>query len=114
VTKDRSEVLSWLSASKKGADHTREKARAERSFESRGNEWLAGVEAGRIGRRRGRGKPYSDAVADYPVRLPQLPMPGVRADGGRRDRRGRVADVGRPAQPRGPSRSRIVSHVAVA
>jgi hypothetical protein len=30
-----------------------------RSFESIGDEWLAAVEAEHIGRRRGRGKPYS-------------------------------------------------------
>ena len=35
-------------------------------------------------------------------RLPQLPAAGVRADAGRRHRRARMADVVRPAQPRGP------------
>jgi integrase len=44
----------------------REKARGKRSFESIGDEWLAGIEAGRIGRRKGRGKAYSETtVADY-------------------------------------------------
>ena len=37
-----------------------------RSFASLGDEWLAGVEAQRIGRRRGRGKSYSSTtIADY-------------------------------------------------
>jgi integrase len=66
VTKDRSEVVSWLSATKKGTPHLRELVLQERSFEAIGDEWLAGVEAGRIGRRKGRGKAYSDTtVADY-------------------------------------------------
>jgi hypothetical protein len=66
VTKDRSEVLSWLAASHKGAAYVREKARAARTFESIGDEWLAGVAAGRIGRRKRRGKPYSDTtIAGY-------------------------------------------------
>ena len=43
----------------KGADHLRERASAGRTFESIGDEWMAGVEAGRIGRRKGRGKPYT-------------------------------------------------------
>jgi hypothetical protein len=51
VTKDRSEVLSWLSTAKKGAGHVREMALEERSFDSIGDVWLAGVEARRIGRR---------------------------------------------------------------
>jgi integrase len=37
-----------------------------RAVEPISDEWLAGVEAGRFGRPRGRGKPYSDTtVADY-------------------------------------------------
>jgi hypothetical protein len=41
-------------------------ATASRTFESIGDEWLAGVEAGRIARRKGRGKPYSQTtIADY-------------------------------------------------
>jgi hypothetical protein len=34
VTKDRSEVLSWLAAGKKGAEHVRERASAGHTFES--------------------------------------------------------------------------------
>jgi hypothetical protein len=49
VTKDRSEVLSWLSAAKKGAGLVHETHTGERTFESIGDEWLAGVEARRSG-----------------------------------------------------------------
>ena len=41
-------------------------ANSSRTFESLGDEWLAGVEAERVGRRRGRGKAYSSTtIADY-------------------------------------------------
>jgi integrase len=66
ITKDRSEVLSWLGASRRGASHAREQATAGRTFESIGDEWLDGVKAGRISRRKGRSKPYSPTtLADY-------------------------------------------------
>jgi hypothetical protein len=66
VTKDRNEVLSWLGVGKKGAGHIRERARSNRTFESLGDEWLEGVRAGRISRRKGRSKPYSPTtIADY-------------------------------------------------
>jgi hypothetical protein len=66
VTKDRSEVLSRLDAARDGANHLKEQAAAGRTFESIGDEWLAGVQAGTIGRRKGRGKAYSaTTIADY-------------------------------------------------
>jgi integrase len=66
VTKDRSEVLSWLGIGKKGLGHAREQAKTSRTFASIGDEWLEGVKAGRISRRKGRSKPYSaTTVADY-------------------------------------------------
>jgi hypothetical protein len=66
VTKDRSEVPSWLAAARSGAAHLKEQAAAGRTFESLGDEWLAGVEAGTIGRRKGRSKPYSETtLANY-------------------------------------------------
>ena len=66
VTKDRNEVLAWLGVGKKAAGHVRERARSKRAFESIGDEWLEGVRAGRIGRRKGRSKPYSPTtIADY-------------------------------------------------
>jgi hypothetical protein len=40
--------------------------KTSRTFESIGDEWLAGVKAGRISRRKGRGKPYSPTtLRDY-------------------------------------------------
>jgi hypothetical protein len=58
--------LSWLGVGKKGAGHIRERARSNRTFESLGDEWLEGVRAGRISRRKGRSKPYSPTtIADY-------------------------------------------------
>jgi hypothetical protein len=66
VTKDRSEVLAWLSAGVRNAGRARSRDHRTRSFTSIGDEWLAGVEAGRIGRCKGRGKPYRPTtVADY-------------------------------------------------
>ncbi|MEA3191611.1 MAG: Phage integrase, N-terminal SAM-like domain [Thermoplasmata archaeon] len=66
VTKNRSEVLSWLGIWKKGASHAREQAKTSRTFESIGDEWLNGVKAGRISRRKGRSKPYSPTtLRDY-------------------------------------------------
>jgi integrase len=65
-TKDRSEVLSWLGAGRRGASHAREQATVGRTFESVGDEWLEGVEAKRISRRKGRSRPYSPTtLADY-------------------------------------------------
>src|SRR4051794_32987262 len=51
VVSDRSEVLAWLAAVEKGAAQLRQRASSGRTFESIGDEWIAGVAAGRIGRR---------------------------------------------------------------
>jgi integrase len=64
ATKDRGEVLVWLGAAIKGADHLAELAARGPTFEALGDQWLDGVERGHIGRRRGRGKPYSDTTID--------------------------------------------------
>ena len=60
--KDRNEVLVWLGAGSKGADHLRRARRARPDLRSIGDEWIDGVERGRIGRRRGRGKPYTETT----------------------------------------------------
>jgi hypothetical protein len=66
VTKHRSEVLSWLAGTGKGAAHLQQQVERGRTFESIGDEWLAGVEAGIIGRRKGRGRAYSaTTIVDY-------------------------------------------------
>ena len=64
ATKNRSEVLVWLGATRKGTDHLAELAARGPTFETLGEQWLDGVERGHIGRRRGRGKPYSDTTID--------------------------------------------------
>jgi hypothetical protein len=115
VTKDRNEVLSWLGANDKAAAFVREQASKTRPFEELGREWLAGVEAGRISRRRGRGQPYSDTtIADYrrSYRNVLEPVFGPMVA----DEIGEVEwqmFVDRLASE-GLSRSRIASHVAVA
>jgi integrase len=115
VTKDRNEVLSWLAANDKAAAFVREQASKTRPFEELGREWLAGVEAGRISRRRGRGQPYSDTtIADYrrSYRNVLEPVFGPMVA----DEIGEVEwqmFVDRLASE-GLSRSRIASHVAVA
>src|SRR5215213_10938899 len=60
TSKDRGEVLVWLGSVAKAADHLAEAAERGPTFAELGDEWLDGVERGRIGRRRGRGKPYSE------------------------------------------------------
>jgi hypothetical protein len=64
ATKDRGEVLAWLGAVSAGADHLAKLADRGPTFESLGDEWLDGVERGHIGRRRGRGKPYSGTTVE--------------------------------------------------
>ena len=59
-------MLAWLGAGRKAGAHLREQASAGRTFESIGDEWIAGVAAGRIARRKGRGKAYTaSTIADY-------------------------------------------------
>ena len=115
VTQDRNEVLAWLGAGRKAGEHLRERASAGRTFESIGDEWIAGVAAGRIGRRKGRGKPYTEStVRDYErsyrnfLRPEFGPMPAD--DIGEVEWQMWVDYLSRE----GLSRSRITTHVAVA
>src|SRR3954451_7072809 len=62
ASKHRSEALAWLVAMSKGAEHLAELAKLGPTFEQLGEQWLDGVERGHIGRRRGRGKAYSDTT----------------------------------------------------
>jgi hypothetical protein len=106
---------SWLAATRRGAQHLQQQAAAGRTFESIGDEWLAGVRAGRIGRRKGSGKPYSSTtVADYTRAYNNFLRPEFGP---------MVADeIGEiewqmwadRLSREGLSRSRIASHVAVA
>ena len=80
----------------------RERAAAGRTFESIGDEWLAGVEAGHIGRRKGAASRTARRRSrDYRRSYRHFLRPEFGPMVAGRDRRGRVADVGRPAQPRG-------------
>ena len=64
ATKSRAEVHAWLAAMGKGAEHLAELAKVGPTFETLGEQWLDGVERGHIGRRRGRGKAYSDTTIE--------------------------------------------------
>ena len=58
--KDRSEVLTWLGAAPKAREALLEAAAAGPTFRALGEQWLAGVESGAVGKRRGRkGSAYS-------------------------------------------------------
>jgi hypothetical protein len=115
VVKDRNEALAWLGAGSKGKARVRELAASGRTFESIGDEWIAGVAIGRIGRRKGRGKPYTETtVRDYTrsyrnfVRPEFGPMPAD--DIGEVEWQMWIDALSRE----GLSRSRISTHVAVA
>src|SRR3954466_2064191 len=60
--KDRGEVLVWLGSVSKGADHLAELAARGPTLGSLGDEWLDGVERGRIGRRPRPRKPDPGAT----------------------------------------------------
>src|SRR4051812_21271652 len=62
ASKSRGEALAWHAAMTSGAAHLAELTKLGPTFESLGEQWLDGVERGHIGRRRGRGKPYSDTT----------------------------------------------------
>src|SRR4051794_2945836 len=115
VVSDRSEVLAWLAAVEKGAAQLRQRASSGRSFESIGDEWIAGVAAGRIGRRKGRGKAdTSTTVRDYERSYRSFLRPEfgpfAADDIGEVEWQTWVDGLSRE----GLSRSRITTHVAVA
>lgn len=62
VVKHRAEVLSWLAGADAGSEHLREVAARGPLFEELADQWLDGVEQGRIGRRRGKGKAYAETT----------------------------------------------------
>jgi integrase len=62
VVKSRAEVLTWLGTAKAGGEHLREIAARGPLFEELADQWLDGVERGRIGRRRGKGKAYAETT----------------------------------------------------
>jgi integrase len=65
TSKDRSEILTWLGAGEKAKPAVAERAEEGRTFQALGDEWIEGVGAGRIQRRR-RGKPEPYAPTTIP------------------------------------------------
>ena len=66
TSKNRSEILTWLADAELAAEASASEPHARASLETLGDQWLGGVEAGVIGRRRGKGKPYSETtIASY-------------------------------------------------
>jgi hypothetical protein len=115
-SRERAEVLTWLAAGQRGAETARETAAAGVSFGELGDRWLAGVEAGAIGRRRGRkGTAYSDTtLAGYRRSLEHVLRPEFGALPA-----ASIAEVefqmwADRLSREGLSRSRIANHLAVA
>jgi integrase len=65
TSKDRSEILTWLGAGEKAKPAVVERAEEGRTFGALADEWIEGVAAGRIQRRR-RGKPEPYAPTTIP------------------------------------------------
>jgi len=66
ATKNRAEVLTWLADAELAAELESSRPRAGATLDLLGDEWMDGVENGTIGRRRGKGKAYSDStIAGY-------------------------------------------------
>lgn len=115
VVKDRSEAVAWLGLAQRAEEHLRRQVASSRMFEAIGGEWLAGVEAGRIGRRKSRGRPYSETTVNdyrrsYRNHLEPEFGPMVADDIGAIEWQMWADRLSRE----GLSRSRIATHVAVA
>jgi hypothetical protein len=115
VVKDRAEVLAWLAAADAGSQHLRELAARGPLFEDLAEQWLDGVEQGRIGRRRGRGKSYSEttiAAMRRSLRYHLLPVFGPQhaAEISELDWQAWIDQLAR----RGLARSTIAKHISVA
>ena len=117
VVKNRAEVLAWLARRARGrrapAPSSRRAARSSRTL---ADQWLDGVERGRIGRRRGKGKAYAETTI-----LAHAPLAGVPRAAGVRPaaRRARspssTGSAGSTSSPaRASSRSTIAKHISVA
>ena len=108
-------MLSWLAAGAKGGPRLRERAAIGRLFETIGDDWIAGVEAGRIGRRKGRAKAHTTTtVRDYKRSYWHFLRPKFGAtpadEIGELEWQMWIDRISRE----GLSRSRIATHVAVA
>jgi integrase len=115
VVKDRAEVLAWLAAADAGSQHLRELAARGPLFEDLALQWLDGVEHGRIGRRRGRGKPYAETTVLAMARslkyhlLPEF-GPRYASEISELDWQAWIDKLAR----RGLARSTIAKHISVA
>src|SRR3954447_12120754 len=115
ATKSRGEALAWHAAMVKGAGHLTELAKVGPTFEALGEQWLDGVERGHIGRRRGRGKAYSDTTIEGMRRswryrlLPEF-GPRIAEEITEIDWQRWIDELARA----GLSRSTITTHVSVA
>lgn len=116
--KQKSAAIAWLTSERTAGELIRNERREKRQhgplFEDLGLEWIEGVKAGRIGRRRGTGKPYSPTTIpgyERSLRYELLPEYGPQhaalIDGEEWQR-----FVDRLARE-GKSRSRIANHLAV-
>jgi hypothetical protein len=115
ASKSRGEALAWHAAMSKGAEHLAELATLGPTFEVLGEQWLDGVERGHIGRRRGRGKAYSDTTVEGMRRfwhyrlLPEF-GPRIAEEISEIDWQRWIDELART----GLSRSTIAKHVSVA
>jgi integrase len=115
VVKDRAEVLAWLAAADAGSQHLRELAARGPLFENLAEQWLDGVQQGRIGRRRGRGKPYAETTIlamGHSLRYHVLPEfgPMHASEISELDWQAWIDKLAR----RGLARSTIAKHISVA
>src|SRR4051794_14229531 len=115
VVKNRAEVLAWLSAARDNKQQLLELAARGPLFEELAAQWLDGVEQGRIGRRRGRGKPYAEttiAAMRRSLRYHVLPVFGqmYASEITEIDWQRWIDKLAR----RGLSRSTIAKHISVA
>src|SRR4051812_31162713 len=111
VVKGRSEVLAWLAAADAGSQHLRELAARGPTFENLADQWLDGVEQGRIGRRRGSRTPTILAMGRS-LKYHLLPHfgPMHAAEVPELDCQAWFAQLAR----RGLTRSTIAKHISVA
>jgi integrase len=114
--RDRAEVLSWLASTTKGQPAVGEAEQAGPTFRALADEWLDGVHAGSVGRRRGRkGSGYSRTTLEgyeRSLRYILIPEFGGRPASDISDREWQTW-VDRLSRE-GLSRSRIANHLAVA
>src|SRR4051812_30268341 len=115
ATKNRAEVLTWLADAELAASLAETEPHARANLETLGDAWMDGVESGVIGRRRGKGKAYSETtIANYRrswlhVLRPEF-GPMVAEEISEVEWQIWVDQLSRE----GLSRSRIANHVAVA